>query len=67
MVVSEIKAIFVHPVMVDRVAAMFNDFLLKLVSLCVVSDLARSESASHDLEQTHVHGSSPLPLAIRLS
>ncbi|XP_022107418.1 ubiquitin conjugation factor E4 A-like [Acanthaster planci] len=30
-ITSEIKAIFVHPVMVDRVAAMFNDFLLKLV------------------------------------
>ncbi|XP_038065651.1 ubiquitin conjugation factor E4 A-like isoform X3 [Patiria miniata] len=30
-ITSEIKTIFVHPVMVDRVAAMFNDFLLKLV------------------------------------
>ncbi|XP_033641514.1 ubiquitin conjugation factor E4 A-like [Asterias rubens] len=30
-ITSEIKTIFVHPVMIDRIAAMFNDFLLKLV------------------------------------
>ncbi|PIK50131.1 Ubiquitin conjugation factor E4 A [Apostichopus japonicus] len=30
-ITEEIKDIFTHPVMVERIAAMFNDFLLKLV------------------------------------
>lgn len=40
MITKEIKSIFVHNILVDRIAAMLNYFLLHLVSVFIACSLS---------------------------